>query len=81
MTIALLSPPSVGLRLLCGTGDYPPNVPQPTETYCTNPALVSPFYLQRHSTSTGVRDLYQRKVELWARNVRSNLDLHLRLPR
>jgi hypothetical protein len=35
--------------------------------------LVSPFHLQRRSTSTGVRDLYQRKVELWARNVRSNL--------
>jgi hypothetical protein len=41
--------------------------------YCTNPTLVSPFHLQRRSTSTGVRVLYQRKVKLWARNVRSNL--------
>jgi hypothetical protein len=28
------------LRLLCGAGGYPPNVLQPTEAYCTNPALV-----------------------------------------
>jgi hypothetical protein len=69
------------LRLLCGAGGYPPNVLQPFETYCTNPALVSPFHLQRRSTSTGVRDLYQRKVELWARNVRSNLVIQTRLPR
>jgi hypothetical protein len=57
------------LRPLCGTAGYPPNVLQPFETYCTNPALVSPFHLPRRSTPTGVRDLYQRKVELWARNV------------
>jgi hypothetical protein len=31
------------LRLLCGAGGYPPNVLQPTEAYCTNPTLVSPF--------------------------------------
>jgi hypothetical protein len=37
------------------------------------PAIVSPFHLHRRSTSIGVRDLYQRKVELWARNIRSNL--------
>jgi hypothetical protein len=30
-------------RLLCGAGGYPPNVLQPFETYCNNPALVSPF--------------------------------------
>jgi hypothetical protein len=39
------------LRLLCGAGGYPPNVLQPTETYCSNPALVSPFHLQARSTS------------------------------
>jgi hypothetical protein len=32
----------VRLRLLCGAGGYPPNVLQPTEAYCTNPALVPP---------------------------------------
>jgi hypothetical protein len=32
--------PSLPLRLLCGAGGYPPNVLQPTEAYCTNPALV-----------------------------------------
>jgi hypothetical protein len=69
------------LRLLCGAGDYPPNVLQTFETYCTNPGLVSPFHLQRRSTSTGVRDLCLRKVELWARKVRSNLAIQLRLPR
>jgi hypothetical protein len=47
---------------------YTPNVLQPIMAYCTNPALVSPFHLQSCSTSDGVRDLYQRKVELWARN-------------
>jgi hypothetical protein len=57
------------------------SVLQHTETYCTNPALVSPFPLQWRSTSTGVRDPYQRKVELWAGNVRSNLAIQLRLPR
>jgi hypothetical protein len=33
----------VGPHLLCGAGSYPPNVLQPTEAYCTNPALVPPF--------------------------------------
>jgi hypothetical protein len=61
------------LCLLCGAGCYPPNVLQPTEAYCTNLTLVSPFNLQRRFTLTGVRDLYKHKVELWARNVRSNL--------
>jgi hypothetical protein len=52
------------IRLLCGTGGCPPNVMQPTEAYCTNPALVLlPLHLQRRST----------EKELWARNVRSNL--------
>jgi hypothetical protein len=69
------------LRLLCGAGGYPPNVLQLIVAYCTNPVLVSPFHLQRRSTSDGVRDLYQRPVELWARNVRSNLALQLRLSR
>jgi hypothetical protein len=69
------------LRLLCGTCSYPPNVLQLFETYCTNPASVSPFHLQRCATPHGVRNLYQRNVELWARNVRSNLALQLRLPR
>jgi hypothetical protein len=55
------------VRLLCGAGGYLPNVLQSFEIYCTNPALVSPFHLQRRSTSTGVRDLYQRQEELWAR--------------
>jgi hypothetical protein len=31
------------LRLLRGAGGYPPNVLQRFATYCTNPALVSPF--------------------------------------
>jgi hypothetical protein len=31
------------LRLLYGGGGYPLNVLQPTEAYCTNPVLVSPF--------------------------------------
>jgi hypothetical protein len=30
------------LLLLCGAGDYPPNVLQHTVAYCTNPALVPP---------------------------------------
>jgi hypothetical protein len=37
------------------------------------PLFGSPVHLQRRSTSGGVRDLYQRKEELWARNRRSNL--------
>jgi hypothetical protein len=64
-----------------GAGGYAPNVLQPFETYCTNPALVYHVNLQRRSTSTGVRDLYQRKLELWARNVRSNLAIQLRYSR
>jgi hypothetical protein len=60
------------LRLVCGAGGYAPNVLQPTEVYCTNPALVS-LNLQRRSTSYDVKDLNQRRVKLWARNVRSNL--------
>jgi hypothetical protein len=76
----VLTQPWWCLDLLCGAGGYPSNVLQPFETYCTNPALDSPFRLQRRFTSTGVRDLYQRKVELWARNVRSNLAIQLRLP-
>jgi hypothetical protein len=39
--------------------------------YCSLPGLIvltlllfSPSHLQRRSTSTGMRDLYQRKVEL-----------------
>jgi hypothetical protein len=43
--------------------------------------LVSPFHLQRRSTSDGMRDLYQRTVELWARNdlsvLPNNGDLHV----
>jgi hypothetical protein len=47
-----------GVRLLCGTGGYPPTVLQHTEAYCTNPALGSPLHLQRRSTSDDVRGLY-----------------------
>jgi hypothetical protein len=43
---------------LCGAGGIPPSALQPFETYCTNPAFSSPVYLQRRSTSDGVRDLY-----------------------
>jgi hypothetical protein len=71
----------VRIRLLCGAGGYPPNVLQPTEAYCINPALVSPFILKRRSTSDDVRGLYKREEEIWARNVRSNLAIQLRLPR
>jgi hypothetical protein len=47
--------------------------------YCSLPRLivltplflVSPFHLQARCTSDDARELYQRKVELWARNVRS----------
>jgi hypothetical protein len=46
------------LRLVCGAGGYQPNVLQPTEAYCTNPALVSPLHLHRRSTSDDVRGLY-----------------------
>jgi hypothetical protein len=50
---------SLGLRLLCVAGGYPPNVLHPTETCCTNPALVpSSLHLQRRSTSDDVRGLY-----------------------
>jgi hypothetical protein len=35
------------------------------------PLFGSLVHLQRRSMSEGVRDLYQRKEELWARNVRS----------
>jgi hypothetical protein len=48
--------------------------------HCSRPRLIvltplfgSPVHLHRRSTSDGVRDLYQRKEELWARNGRSNL--------
>jgi hypothetical protein len=44
--------------VFCGAGGYPPNVLQPTEAYCTNPALVSPLHLQRRSISDDVRGLY-----------------------
>jgi hypothetical protein len=54
-------------RLLCGAGGYPPNVLQPTEIYCTNPALVS------LPLSPEARHIRRREEELWARNVRSNL--------
>jgi hypothetical protein len=37
------------------------------------PLFGSPVHLPRRSTSGGVRDLYQRKEKLWARNGRSNL--------
>jgi hypothetical protein len=37
------------------------------------PLFGSPVYLQRLFTSDGVRDLYQRKEELWAKNGLSNL--------
>jgi hypothetical protein len=48
------------LRFLCGAGGYPSNVLQPTEAYCTNPALVSPSSLhhKRRSTSDDVRGLH-----------------------
>jgi hypothetical protein len=36
------------------------------------PLSVSPRHLQMSSTSDDVWDLFQRKVELWARNGRSN---------
>jgi hypothetical protein len=42
------------------------------------PLLVSPFHLQARSTSDEARDLYQRKVELWARNLNSALKVLLR---
>jgi hypothetical protein len=58
---------------VCGAGRIPSNALQPTETYCANPAFGSPVHLQRRSTSDGVRDLRQRKKELWARIGRSNL--------
>jgi hypothetical protein len=35
--------------------------------------LLVPRHLRRSSTSDDVRDLCQRKVELWARNGQSNL--------
>jgi hypothetical protein len=57
----------------CRAGRIPPIALQPTEAYCANPALALPVHLQRRSTSDGVRDLYQRKEELWVRNGRSNL--------
>jgi hypothetical protein len=59
------------LRLLPGAGGFPPNALQHTEAYFSNPALVSLLHLQRRSTSEDVRGLCQRKVELWARSVRS----------
>jgi hypothetical protein len=37
---------SADLRLLCGAGGYPPNVLQPFETYCTNPAFSFPLSSQ-----------------------------------
>jgi hypothetical protein len=40
---------------------YPANVLQPSMAYCTNPALVFPFRLQRRSMSDGVRDLLSAK--------------------
>jgi hypothetical protein len=57
------------LRLLCGAVGDPPNILQPTEAYCTNPAFSPPpTYISRsapHQTT--------REKELWARNGRSNL--------
>jgi hypothetical protein len=58
---------------LCGAGGNPPNTLQPTETYCAQPRFSSPVYLQRRSTSNGLRDLFQRKEEFRATNCRSNL--------
>jgi hypothetical protein len=56
--VVLISVLSLGLRLMCVAGGYPPNILQPTEAYCTNPALDSPLHLQRRSTSDDVRGLY-----------------------
>jgi hypothetical protein len=39
----------------------------------SNPCFSSPVHLQRCSIPDGVRDLYCRKEELWARNGRLNL--------
>jgi hypothetical protein len=36
---------------VCRAGGFPPNVLQPTEAYCINPAFGSPVHLQRRSTS------------------------------
>jgi hypothetical protein len=60
---------------VCGAGGIPPNALQPTEAYCANPAFGSTVHLQRRSTSDGVRDLYQRKEELWARKWRIKFSL------
>jgi hypothetical protein len=57
----------------CGAGGISPSALQPFEAYCAKPRFSSPVHLQRRSTSNGVRDLYQRKEELRARNGRSNL--------
>jgi hypothetical protein len=35
---------------ICEDGGIPPNVLQPTEAYCANPAFGSPIHLQRRST-------------------------------
>jgi hypothetical protein len=44
------------------------------EAVCTlTPIFSSPVHLQKRSTPDGLRDLYKRKEELWARNGRSNL--------
>jgi hypothetical protein len=56
------------LCLLCGAGGYPPNVLQPFETYCTNPALVSPFISRgaprqpSWETSSSERWNYEREM-------------------
>jgi hypothetical protein len=56
-------------------------------THCSLPRLIvlnplfgSRIHLQSRSTSDGVRDLYQLKEELWARNGRSNLAWQMLLP-
>jgi hypothetical protein len=51
----------------------PPSALQPFKVSCAIPRFRSPVCLQKYYTSDGVRDLYYRKEELWARNVRSNL--------
>jgi hypothetical protein len=52
---------------------YRPGAPRPLGTGALCTPFSFPRHLQRRSTSDDVRDLDQRKVELWARNGQSNL--------
>jgi hypothetical protein len=58
---------------LADSGPYSSDAPRPRGTGPLCTVFSFPRHIPRRSTSNDVRDFYQWKVELWARNGRSNL--------